>query len=57
MLYEPEKRYDIKWTCPNCGKIGYSNKGYSFRRCICLNFSPYMIKEYTVKGHDSLKKG
>ena len=49
-------RYDIKWTCPNCEKVTYSNKGYPVRQCNCINKSPYMQKEYTKKGIKGLKK-
>ncbi len=52
-----EKRYDIRWTCPGCGNVSYSNKGYAVRQCECNNISPYMNKEYTNKGLKSLKKG
>ena len=52
-----EEIFDIRWTCSNCKKITYSNKGYSLRQCDCLNMSPYMKKEYTAKGKKGLKNG
>lgn len=51
-----EKRFDIKWTCSNCSKVSYSNKGYAIRQCTCMNMSPYMKKEYTEKGLKGLGK-
>ena len=50
------KRFDIRWTCPDCEKVSYSNKGYATRQCTCKNMSAYMRKEYTAKGLKNLKK-
>ena len=50
-----EKQFDVRWTCPGCGVVSYSNKGYSMRQCKCNNMSPYMKKEFTDKGLKSLK--
>jgi transcription elongation factor Elf1 len=45
-----DKRFDIRWTCPDCGRVKHSNKGYAIMQCVCKNMSSYMKKEYTDKG-------
>jgi hypothetical protein len=51
-----DKHYDLKWTCPGCGIVNYSNKGWKERQCSCKNESPYMNKEHTSKGLKELKR-